>query len=116
MSTIRDRVLSQKLKTQILQVDEWGAAVKIQEMTVSQRVDFATQWEKRRTHALVQVMIDNTFDVDSGLPVFEKADRDALINSGGKALTVVTDAIFGLSGMTEESAKDLEKNSQASAV
>lgn len=111
---IRDRVIASELKTATMEVPQWGGAVGVREMTVAQRVSFASEWGKRQAVALVRVLTDCTFDPDTGKAIFERADQDVLVEKGGGAVSAVTDRIFTLSGYTAEAAAELEKNSKAS--
>lgn len=115
MSSIRDRVISSELKVDAVEVPQWGGKIGIREMTVKQRVAFANEWARRPAVALVDVLIDCTFDPDTGKALFEKADRDVLTEKGGTPIQSVTDQIFTLSGMSAAATKELEKNSPASA-
>ncbi|MCG3777584.1 MAG: hypothetical protein JW388_0278 [Nitrospira sp.] len=113
--SLRDRAISAELKTGSVEVPQWGGTVGVREMTVSQRVVFAELWSKSQARALVQLLIDNTFDPDTGKAIFERTDRDVLAEKGGKAVQICTDKIFSISGYTADAAEDMEKNSKASA-
>ena len=113
--SLREKVLSQTLRTQIIEVPEWREKIGIRELTVEQRLNFSIAFQKSGIKALIELMIDSTFDPETGKPAFEKADRDTLAKLPGKGVQFVTDAIFDLSAMTATAQADIEKNSEASA-
>jgi hypothetical protein len=108
--TLRERVLASELKTGTVNVPEWGGEVGIREMSVEQRVKFAMDFMKAPALTTASMVIDNTFDPETGKPVFEKTDRDTLIKKGGKPVQALSDAIIDLSGMSPKAEAELEKN------
>jgi len=108
--SIREKVLSQKLRTAVIEVPDWGEKIGIRELTVEQRLNFSVAFQKSGIRALIEVLIDSTFEPETGKPAFEKADRDQLAKLPGKGIQFVTDAIFDLSAMTASAQEELEKN------
>jgi len=110
MSSILDRIASVELKKDSLDVPEWGVLIGVREMTARERNDFGENCRKQPTTATVRLVIDCAFDPENGKPLFEKAHQDMLLSKSGAAVERIAKRIVELSGMTDDSAKEIEKN------
>lgn len=106
---IADKILAVPLKTATVEVPEWGVTVGIREITAAERVKFGEDAKKTPALAVVRLVIATLTD-ETGAKVFEPAHQDALLQKSGAVLDRVVTEILKLSGMTEDTAKDLEKN------
>jgi hypothetical protein len=84
--------------------------VGIREMTASERVKFGEDAKKIPALAMVRLVISILTDPATGAKVFEPAHQDALAQKSGAVVDRIVTEICRLSGLTEDSAKDLEKN------
>ena len=95
------------LKTETVEVPEWGGSVKIRELSAQQLVEAgkANRNGFAAGHDLVASVIN-----ESGEPVFTDADLPAIQAMGASGILRVSKAINKLNGLGE----DLEKNSASS--
>lgn len=107
---IAEKILACPLKTGTMEVPEWGVTVGIREITAAERVKFGEDAKKTPALAVVRLVIATLTDAETGAKVFEPAHQDALLQKSGAVLDRVVTEILKLSSMTEDSAKDLEKN------
>jgi hypothetical protein len=107
--SIADKILACPLKTATVEVPEWGVTVGIREITAAERVKFGEDAKKTPALAVVRLVIATLTD-ENGAKVFEPAHQDALLQKSGAVLDRVVTEILKLSAMTEDTAKDLEKN------
>jgi hypothetical protein len=105
-----DKIVSSSLKQTTLRVDEWDVELGVREMTAEQRVAFAERAKSNPRVATVRLVIDCTYDPENNLAVFEPAHQDMLLSKSGAAVERIAGKIVELSGLTESSVKELEKN------
>jgi hypothetical protein len=110
MLSIADRILSVELKTETIEVPEWGVKLGIRELDASGRVAFAEDAKRRPAVAVVRLIIGATFDPETGKPVFEPAHQDALLARSGAVVDRIATEICRISGLTDGAAEALEKN------
>jgi hypothetical protein len=108
--SIADKILAVPLKTATVDVPEWGVEVGIREITAAERVKFGEDAKKTPALAVVRLVIATLTDPQTGAKVFEAAHQDALLQKSGAVMDRVVTEILRLSAMTDDSAKDLEKN------
>jgi len=108
--SIADKILACPLKTATVEVPEWGVTVGIREITAAERVKFGEDAKKTPALAVVRLVIATLTDAETGAKVFEPAHQDALLQKSGAVMDRVVTEILKLSAMTDETAKDLEKN------
>jgi hypothetical protein len=111
------QILNRKPILKEVPIPQWGGFVYIKPLTVAEQTKLAelgTKYEKANTAARIknitlQVIKWSVTDCD-GMPLFEDADLDQLLQSDASAIMSLQDAIIRYSGLTEESRKELEKN------
>ena len=106
--SLRDTILTaDDLGSRIVDIPEWGVTIELRGMTGEQRMKLweATQ-AKTRTHFYADIMIACAFDPESGKPVFDPADRDAIGGKSGAVLDRLTGVINELSGTSVEEAEE----------
>lgn len=115
MSTILERISAVTLKTDVIEIPEWGVQIGVREMTAKERVDFGDNAKKLPHAAAVRLIIDCATDPETGAKLFEKAHQDMLLGKSGDVIDRIATKICELSGLTDRASAELEKNSQASA-
>jgi len=109
MSTLRDAILNADDGTkELVDVPEWGVTVEVRSMTGVQRAKFLTasvgddgKPDFARTYPTL--IIQTTFDPETGDRVFEDADRDALNEKSAAATERIAKAALRVSGLAEDS-------------
>ena len=100
-----------------MDVPEWGGSVFIRPLTIHEQAKLADLGTKHEKSSVVDRMKNCTLRLmqwsvcdDRGNPLFEAGDLEPLMNKAASAFLRLQDAILALSGLTEESRKELEKN------
>lgn len=110
---IKDAALAAKLKTETVEIPEWGVTVSVREMTGRDRAHFTKLSVGEKFEEMwPDVVIACTFDVETGESAFEKADRDALKAVSASALDRIATTALRLSGMDLKAIDEAEKNSE----
>lgn len=98
------------LGTTDVEVPEWGGTIRVRQMTLRERGEFA----KRATGedaAVVGAWLISAVAVDeSGAPLFKPEDVKELEKRSWKALDRVVAAILKLNRLTDEAVEDAAKN------
>ena len=103
------------LATKVIPVPEWGVSVEVREMKAKQRQMVIQSTNKPDgTRDMVRfyplIVINSAFDPNTGMPIFEAADLDALNEGGGTVLERLCQVAVKLSGLDaaqfEETKKD----------
>ena len=121
MSTLRERILSASdIQEEIVDVPEWGVQVLVRGMTGAQRAAYleaaAPGGRANIANAYALLVITCALDPATRQPIFEMADRDALMAKSGRALERIAMAAMRLSGLTQAALAEAEKASaEASA-
>jgi hypothetical protein len=113
----KEQILAITPKLEEIEVPEWGGSVFIRPVTLAEQAklaDLGTKFEKAAvmdrmkniTLRLVQWAVSDS----EGQPLFDAKDLEALMTKSASAFLRIQDAILRLSGLTEESRKELEKN------
>ncbi len=116
----KEQILAITPKLEEIEVPEWGGSVFIRPVTLAEQAklaDLGTKFEKAAvvdrmkniTLRLVQWAVSDS----EGLPLFDARDLEALMTKSASAFLRLQDAILKLSGLTEESRNELEKNLQS---
>lgn len=95
----RDQILSAPLRTEDVEVPEWGGSVTIQELTVDQQQLIAAGVKGKadaESRANRLTFLEGVIE-----PAFKPADYEALTKRGAAAMQRVVGAILVLSGMTK---------------
>jgi hypothetical protein len=107
---------AQDIKTEEVDVPEWGGAVRIAVMSGRARDQFVADNDAQKVeYSLFQARLLVATVVDEvGNPVFANDDIEPLRGKSRAALDRLTDAATKLNKMGAESVDDAEKNSDAS--
>lgn len=103
------------LKTEDVDVSEWGGTVRVAMMSGKARDDFyAQQGDEKVAYSLfsARVLVATVVDED-GQPVFEEADIEALRAKSQAAMDRVLAVALRLNGLGPTALEEAEKNSDA---
>ena len=117
MTLTKQQILSTSPRLKEVDVPEWGGSVFIRPLTIHEQAklaDLGTKYEKssvvdRMKNCTLRLVQWSVCD-DQGNPLFEAGDLEPLMSKAASAFLRLQDAILALSGLTEESRKELEKN------
>jgi len=101
------------LKTQTLEVPEWGGSVNIKELNGKQRLALTEQCTDVTEKNIVPIqawLISQSVVDEQGPLLFTNNDIDKLCSKSLKALSKVFSAAIKLNGIGEEAVEDREKN------
>lgn len=114
----RDEILSaDDIKTEIIEVPEWGGEVKVKALTGAQRDRFEQNSVEGKgkdtkvnlTNIRARLVAASVVD-DNNKPIFQDSDVKALGAKSAAALNRVFEVAQRLSGLTEEDVKELTEN------
>lgn len=119
MTITKEQVLATRPALKEMEVPEWGGSVWIRPVTLGEQgklADAGHKFEKavpstRLKGTTVQLITWVVSDAD-GNPLFGETDIPALMNQPATVFLKLQDAILELSGLTEASRAELEKNSE----
>lgn len=120
-STLRDAILAaEDIRHEIVEVPEWGVSVEVRGLTAKARADLLQNAQDGRggislAKAYPMLVIACCYDPESGAPVFDPADREALENKSGAALERVALAAARLSGLDSEAEARFQEKVQKRA-
>ena len=117
MTLTKQQILSTSPRLKEVDVPEWGGSVFIRPLTIHEQAklaDLGTKYEKssvvdRMKNCTLRLVQWSVCD-EQGNPLFEAGDLEPLMSKTASAFLRLQDAILALSGLTEESRKELEKN------
>jgi hypothetical protein len=117
MTLTKQQILSTTPRLKEVDVPEWGGSVFIRPLTIHEQAkltDLGTRYEKgsvvdRMKNCTLRLVQWSVCDGE-GNPLFEAGDMEPLMSKAASAFLRLQDAILALSGLTEESRKELEKN------
>jgi len=104
-----DDILKIDLKTEMVEVPEWGGSVTIKELNAKEVEDFGITVNKSPGDAL-GLMCQLSIVNDDGTKMFHKNKIDQLIGKSHSALLKIFNASMVLSGLSDKAAEDIEKN------
>ena len=117
MTLTKQQILSTSPRLKEVDVPEWGGSVFIRPLTIHEQAKLADLGTKHEKSSVVDRMKNCTLRLvqwsvcdEQGNPLFEGGDLEPLMNKAASAFLRLQDAILALSGLTEESRKELEKN------
>lgn len=109
MSDVRKAFLNAKLSSETISVPLDGKDVKVEmrEKTVQQQFDLLDKARRKDGEIddellTIESIIATAFDPDSGEPVFEAADRDAIKQLPARAFNVLMKAANDAAGLGQE--------------
>lgn len=115
--SLREQILTcPDIRREEIRVEEWQATLQIKGLTGKERAqllssaigkDGRTNFER----IYPELVILTACDPETGKPVFERADRDALNEKSGAALERIAQVAMRLSGLSAAAIEDAEKNS-----
>lgn len=114
--SIRDKILAAKdIQSETVHVPQWDVTVEVRGLTGRQRAILMQETVDKRGNVSLQklypqLVVMSTFDPESGDPVFQAGDFDAVAEKSGGALEIVAQVAMRLSGLNPEEAG---KNSEA---
>lgn len=112
----RSEVLAKVLPTKVLDVPEWGGAVKVRSMTGLERdrYELAMQLEKEKglasAFSLRGFVATSCCLDEDGSQLFRPEDQDAVSGLNAGALDRILEAVLSLSRMSAQSLVDAEGN------
>ena len=117
MPLTKQQILAAAPRLKEVEVPEWGGSVFIRPLTIHEQAKLADLGTKYEESTVVERMRNCTMRLvqwsvcdERGAVLFETADLEPLMAKSASAFLRLQDAILALSGLTEESRKELEKN------
>jgi hypothetical protein len=112
----REKILAASPRLKEVEVPEWGGAVYIRPRTIHEQAKLADLGTKYEKATVVERMKNCTMRLapwsvcdERGGTLFETADLEPLMARSASAFLRLQDSILALSGLTEESRRELEK-------
>ncbi len=113
----RQQILAAAPRLKEVEVPEWAGSVFIRPLTIHEQAKLADLGTKYEKASVVERMKNCTMRLvqwsvcdERGNALFETADLEPLMAKSASAFLRLQDAILALSGLTEESRRELEKN------
>ncbi len=112
--TLRETILqADDIEEAVIQVPEWeDVKITLRSLTGKERVllyEGVTGKQKMYTYA--DILIATARDPETGEPVFDPADREALAEKSGNVLDRLASEVLGLSGLdTDEAEAEVESD------
>lgn len=107
---LRDKILnSQDRTSEPLDLPEWGVKVEVRSMKAADRIDYL---EARQNggeplrNSLWQMVLNCTYDPETGDKVFDEADRDTMQQKAAGPYERLWKAAIRVSGLSEEAAAE----------
>ncbi len=117
MPLSRQQILAAAPRLKEVEVPEWAGSVFIRPLTIHEQAKLADLGTKYEKGSVVERMKNCTMRLvqwsvcdERGEALFETADLEPLMAKSASAFLRLQDAILALSGLTEESRRELEKN------
>ena len=108
---------AQDTPVRVVEVPEWGGAVRVKTLTAAERDAFESEVVQRNgrdvrtnTRNIRARMVALTVVDSGGVPLFSVSDIEALGQKSGKAMDRVWAAASELAGMREEDVQELATN------
>lgn len=108
----REHVLNvQDIKTQDVEVEEWGGAVRVRQMTLAERGEFARRGADSNSLTTTGAWLLSILCVDEkGARMFTDDDVEALQSRNSRAVDKVVDAILQINGLDQKKVDAAVKN------
>ena len=106
--SLRETILTaDDIEEVTVDVPEWGVKVQLRAMTAKQRLRLVDQIQaKDKTYMYSDILIALALDPETGEPIFDKADREALSEKSGAVCERLALTVIELSGVSVEDAED----------
>lgn len=126
-SALREKILNAPdIQKELVRVDEWDVTVEVRTLTGARMFEVKKGSSEIRKNddgedvevqdqakLYAELLIASVFDPETGTPVFEAADRDALVGKSFAVLDRVVTVAMRICGLTKPEQKAMEKNSDA---
>lgn len=105
---LRQTILEAKdIESEQVEVPEWGVTVEVRGMSAKERSKLLRASTGKDGNVDFQkwfplLVIATTYDPDTGEQVFELADRDALNEKSGNAISLIAEVASRLSGLGDQ--------------
>ena len=109
VTSIRETIFATNyITSEKVEIKEWGVTVELRSMTALDRTRLQSNASKGdgkvdMTLFMSDVVIASTYDPETGLPVFEAKDRDAILSKNGSIVEKLAQKAMSMSGMEAES-------------
>lgn len=109
VTSIRETIFAANdITSEKVEIKEWGVTVEVRSMTALDRTRLqsnATKGDGKvdMTAFMSDVVIASTYDPETGLPVFQPSDRDAILSKNGGIVEKLAQKAMSMSGMEAES-------------
>ena len=107
MTSIRDKILKSEIGSEIVSIPEWDVKIEVRQRTVKQQYDILdkvrnSQGEIDGLSLALETIMACSFDPETGEPVFDPADKDALMNVESSAFQTLLAATNKAAGFESE--------------
>jgi len=114
--SLRDKILkASDIKSETIHIDEWDATIEVRSMNGAQRARMMKDSYNPKTKEInwdyASLIIAGTYDPETGELAFSENDRDELNKKHGGLLENIAMKILEISGLSDDSLKEAEKNS-----
>jgi len=116
--SLRDQILKAKdISSELMEIKEWEVTVEIRTMTARERATLMENALDPNTGQVImskvypEVAIATVYDPETGKPVFDKSDIDALLGKSGIIIERIAQKALQVSGLTNDETAKLGKDS-----
>lgn len=109
--SLRDKILAAPdIKTEKVEIPEWGVTVEVKGLTGRRRSILYKESTNKKGDVDIdafstKLVILSTYDIETGEPVFQNGDFDALAEKSAGAIERIVNVATRLSGLDQEEAK-----------
>ena len=112
---LRDKILkASDIKAETMHIDEWDATIEVRSMNGAERARLMSEnfnpQTKKMNWDYASLIIAGAYDTETKERIFTESDRDELNKKHGGVLEKVAMKILELSGLSDDSLKEAEKN------
>ena len=110
--TLREAILSiNDVESEKILIPEWNVTVEIRGMTAAGRARmFEIGKNSTEADSRWHLIYSSVYDPETGLPVFQKDDKDAVMQKSAESIDAILNAIYRINGWNETAIEDSEKN------
>lgn len=114
--SLRDKILAaEDIRSEIVDIPEWGVKVEVRGMNGSDRSRILDAAAAAGSEGLsvgtmyVDTVIASAYDPESGVRIFSDSDKDALLGKSASAIDRLAEVGMRLSGMSVEAQDNAKK-------
>lgn len=113
---LREKILSaEDISSEKVEIPEWGVTIEMRSISGRKRCEMRKNLTSNNgmiddAKLYQQILINCAFDPETGEPIFTEADKDAILEKNGAVLESLAIVGMKLSGMSQDSIDDAEKN------